>query len=268
MIVRRITFLIGHDGLPAWALNRLKVLGGYFCSMVVMRNVSQRKMADVSSPMRVMALGTRPADLCQLLIEGADAELAAIVLTDFIAEHGLLVQGGRRHVPSSQVAHALALPFACQWHAVPFSTVPESGVTLEKRVLLSVMADCVAAREVASNTTLLEQLLAREAVSSTCMGNGIALPHVISPAVTCPHVVCMTLTQPLDWGSNRGPVTRIIGLVLPHPPQRPHLMAFSAFSQALLDPAFCDILVDNDQPDVLDAIIKHTLATPFRDSFS
>lgn len=241
MIVRRITFLIGEKGLPAWALNRLKVLAGYFRSMVVMRNVSQCKWADVTQPMRMMTLGTRPSELCQILIEGADAELAAIVLTDFIDEHCLLVQGGQRHVPFSAVAPAFALPFFCQWDSVPFSFLPETEVTLDKRVLLSVMADCVAAKQAAIsndgandsadnsadeaadadqplNTALLKQLLAREAVSSTCMGNGIALPHVMSPLVSCPHVISMPLTQPLDWGSNRGPVTRVIGLVLPHPP--------------------------------------------------
>lgn len=41
-------------------------------------------------------------------------------------------------------------------------------------------------------------------------------------------------------------------------------MAFSAFSQALLNPDFCHILADNDQPEVLEAIIKHTLAMPFQ----
>lgn len=256
MITRRITFFVDEEGLAAWRLARLKTLAGYFRSVTMYCNLTQRKQASVEHPMRMMSLSIKPGDLCQLLIEGSDAELASMVLTDFIDEHAILLSGGKKSAPFSPAEHA-SLPFAACLHRVESS--PD-----DKHSLLADFALAVSLKEEASQESLFNALYKRESVSSTCMGNGIALPHILSPEVSQVHLLICTTRSPLDWGSQRGKVKRVIGLMLPAPPQREQIVAFSHFSQQLLEADFCAYLTENQQLDVIETIILHTLSTPIQ----
>ncbi|PML77399.1 PTS sugar transporter subunit IIA [Enterovibrio norvegicus] len=255
-ISRRITFLIGEEGLPAWKLNRLKTLAGLFRSVTVFCNLSQRNAANAEQPIRILSLSSRPNDLCQLLIEGNDAELAAMVLTDFAAEHGVLVCGGKR-AKATPTSTFISLPFSYQVYQAPQSN-------LDKHALLAEFALRVAQNEHHEESTqeaLFNALYARENVSSTCMGNGIALPHVMTPLVSQIHIFTASTAQPLDWLSKRGEVTRVIGVMLPKPPVREHIVAFSTFSQQLLDKTFCRYLEENTSLDIVETIVLHSLGT-------
>ncbi|KLV09612.1 hypothetical protein ABT56_00570 [Photobacterium aquae] len=266
-IERRITFFLGEEGIPAWMLNRLKTLAHYFKAVVVMRNISRLNIANAEQPMQMMSLGSRPGDLCQLLIEGTDAELACMTLTNFIAEHCRLINSSYRQQPHRPTP-TTPLPFPFSLHHLAPCTDKNAQLQAISRLVIIAEKEQQDAPphpdDIATATRqLFEQLTARESVSSTAMGNGIALPHVLSPLVSQPHISVTALDTPLDWGSQRGPVHRIVGLVLPAPPQRPHLEAFSSFSQQLLVTKYCQALGDNTHPDVLEAIIVHALAAPF-----
>ncbi|KXF81102.1 PTS sugar transporter subunit IIA [Enterovibrio coralii] len=256
MITRRITFLVGEEGLAAWRLAKLKTLAAYFRSVTILSNLSQRKEASVEHPMRIMSLSALPGDLCQLLIEGSDAELASMVLTNFIDEHATLISGGKRTVSFSP-SDFVTLPFVFQRHRINASP-------LDKHALLAEFAKKVSAEEDIEHETLFNALYKREGVSSTCMGNGIALPHVMIADVANAHILIASTAEPLDWMSNHGDVSRIVGLVLPTPPVREQIVAFSGFSQQLLDPEFCRYLTENADMDIVETIILHTLSTPFR----
>jgi PTS system nitrogen regulatory IIA component len=65
----------------------------------------------------------------------------------------------------------------------------------------------------------------------------------------------------IEWGSNRGPVTQMIAMVLPKPPQRPVVMAFAHFSQCLLNDDFCEALTTAKTPTVTHAIILNALSS-------
>lgn len=266
MIERRITFIIGDEGSPAWKLNQLKKLAGYFRAVAVMLNVTNLRQANVEQTIHMMSLGCKPGDLCQLLVEGSDAELACMVFTDFLAEQFMLVKtSGKKNnrnaccVDSSDKANStFYLPFDMKFTSQKL--VGDEYVNEDKPALLAQLCNML---NIKKSALLLELMLKREAVSSTVMGNGIALPHVMSAEIEEPAMAMIQTMQPVEWESNRGPATRLIAMILPAPAQRPHIQAFAHFSKSLLDPDFCQLLTDNTESEALKAIILHTLSRPF-----
>ncbi len=87
---------------------------------------------------------------------------------------------------------------------------------------------------------LLEILLAREALASTGIGDGIALPHVRNPIVLRvpqPVIRLCFLAQPVDFDAIDGqPVYCLFTII--SPTVRFHLHLLSQISFALRDPAF------------------------------
>ena len=87
---------------------------------------------------------------------------------------------------------------------------------------------------------LLNVLLAREALASTGIGEGIAIPHVRNPIVLHvpnPIITLCFLEKPVDFGSIDGqPVYCLFTIV--SPTVRAHLHLLSRLGFALRDPAF------------------------------
>lgn len=87
---------------------------------------------------------------------------------------------------------------------------------------------------------LTRVLLAREALGSTGVGDGIAIPHVRNPIVlNVPHstVTLCFLDQPIDFAAIDGrPVHTLFTLI--SPTTRAHLHLISRLAFALRDPAF------------------------------
>lgn len=87
---------------------------------------------------------------------------------------------------------------------------------------------------------LFDFLVAREALGSTGVGEGIAIPHVRNPVVLHvgqPSITLCFLEQPVDFEAIDGqPVTTVFLLV--SPTVRAHLYLLSRLSAALHDPDF------------------------------
>jgi len=87
---------------------------------------------------------------------------------------------------------------------------------------------------------LYEVLLAREALGSTGVGDGIAIPHVRNPIVlhlSQPIVTLCFLEQPIDFGAIDGqPVHTLFTLI--SPTVRAHLHLLSRLAFVLRDPRF------------------------------
>ncbi len=87
---------------------------------------------------------------------------------------------------------------------------------------------------------LLQVLLAREALESTAIGDGIAIPHVRNPIVLHvpqPVVTLCFLEAPVDFGALDGqPVHALFTLV--SPTVKAHLHLLSRLAYALRDPDF------------------------------
>ena len=87
---------------------------------------------------------------------------------------------------------------------------------------------------------LLDVLVAREALQSTGIGDGIAIPHPRSPIVmhiSRPSVTLCFLERPVDFGALDGqPVRALFTLV--SPTARAHLQLLSRVAHALRDDGF------------------------------
>jgi PTS system nitrogen regulatory IIA component len=84
---------------------------------------------------------------------------------------------------------------------------------------------------------LLRLFLAREALASTAIGDGIAIPHVRNPIVlhvTRPAVTLAYLSKPVDFGALDGKPVHVLFSIV-SPTNRIHLQLLSRLSFALHD---------------------------------
>ncbi|MBN1818240.1 MAG: PTS sugar transporter subunit IIA [Sedimentisphaerales bacterium] len=100
---------------------------------------------------------------------------------------------------------------------------------------------------------LLQVLLAREAMASTAIGGGIAIPHVRNPIVlhiTEPVVSLCFLEKPIDFNALDGrPVNCLFTLV--SPTVKTHLHLLSRLSYILQDEAFRKVLATQGTREVI-----------------
>lgn len=101
--------------------------------------------------------------------------------------------------------------------------------------------------------SLLEQLLQRESLTSTGLGDGVALPHPRTPSTQLARecvVVLAMLKQNVDWQALDGkPVHTVILLLSPTPAQ--HLRILSHIAFLLRDPEFSELLASRPEPDLI-----------------
>jgi nitrogen PTS system EIIA component len=107
----------------------------------------------------------------------------------------------------------------------------------------------------ADRELLFDVMLAREALGSTGIGNGIAIPHVRAPVVmqtTGPSITLCFLAQPIDFSAiDNKPVHTIFTLITPT--IRAHLYLLSRLSVALQNPTFLRLVTER-------AAAKHLFA--------
>jgi PTS system nitrogen regulatory IIA component len=98
---------------------------------------------------------------------------------------------------------------------------------------------------------LLDVLLAREALGSTGIGDGIAIPHVRNPVVLngAPSSITICfLARPIEFGAVDGkPVDTIFSIV--SPTIKGHLQLLAKLSRALLDEEFRALIVRRGRPE-------------------
>lgn len=100
---------------------------------------------------------------------------------------------------------------------------------------------------------LFEVLLAREALGSTAIGEGIALPHVRNPVILHlqkPMITACFLEHPVDFGALDGQPVHAL-FTLTSPTVRAHLHLLSRLAYALRDPRFKEGVVRQASRDEL-----------------
>ena len=110
---------------------------------------------------------------------------------------------------------------------------------------------------------LLQVLLAREALGSTGVGGGVAIPHPRNPIVLDvdrPLVTISFLKSPIDFEAiDNVPVHTLFMVVTPA--TRIHLHLISRLAFALHDPSFKALLEQRAQPDDLLAAVRRIETT-------
>ncbi len=255
MITTRITFLLKEEGLPGWQVSALKQLCGYFRSIFVFYNLSRGTHSRLNQPLNVLSLRNRAGHLCQIAIEGLDAELACMVLTEYFSEQAILISTSHRKNAAAEqlfATHpAFSLPFACRW-----DYEAHMGFT-DKHSALHYLAKRIA---LGKPEQLLAQLNQRENISTTALPNRVALPHVMSDVVDTPVVLAMPLAQPLDWQSADSPVSFVLALVLPQPLNRNIVTAMTRLTRWLIDDLNAQLLLDAKREETLKGILLHVMA--------
>jgi PTS system nitrogen regulatory IIA component len=92
---------------------------------------------------------------------------------------------------------------------------------------------------------LVHMLLAREALQSTAVGDGIAIPHVRNPIVLHvaePGITLGFLDEPVDFGALDGRDVHTLFAVV-SPTVRTHLHLISRLAFALRDGGFRDVVL-------------------------
>ena len=85
-----------------------------------------------------------------------------------------------------------------------------------------------------NSRTLLENLIKREKLGSTAVGNGIAIPHANIASIDRPFVFVSTLVNGLDFNSTDDlPVDIIFLLLAPNNKGSEHLQALALISRLL-----------------------------------
>ncbi len=117
----------------------------------------------------------------------------------------------------------------------------------DKRSALQALVEVLPLPETIDRDLLLRLFLAREALASTAVGDGIALPHVRNPIVlhvNRPQITLCFLEKPVDFGALDGkPVDVLFSLI--SPTARLHLQLLSRLSYALHDAAFRQVLAQH-----------------------
>ena len=105
-----------------------------------------------------------------------------------------------------------------------------------KSALMNALAKLAAARLKLPAEAISAPLLAREALGSTGIGRGIAIPHARIPTLQQFFGVLVRLEKPLDFAAiDEQPVDLVFLLLTPEKAKREHLAALATISRVLRD---------------------------------
>lgn len=234
---------------------QLRRLCGMFRAKLLLINLSRRQQADPEQPLTLLSLAVQAGDLCQIVIEGSDAELAHMVLTLWVGEHGLPLSGRGLDQPPSQARLTQRLPGYHCTLAMQDEWQQESDKDPCLRHLITLLPDGLCTHPAG----LLDELRAREVISATVMRPGLAMPHVLSQTMRAPCIAVLHSQRPIDWGSALGPVQLMVLLAAPAKPVPEHLAALIRLSRALLDDQLCAALLRAGSAQARHAILTEAL---------
>mgnify|MGYP000606976189 CR=1 FL=1 len=131
--------------------------------------------------------------------------------------------------------------------------------TTSKKRLLSELGELAETNFGLDAQTVVESLIAREALGPTGVGHGVALPHTRLAGLD--HVVGLfvLLEKPVDFGSvDRQPVDIAFALFAPENAGVEHLKALALVSRTLRNNGICAKLRANPHADTLYTILTET----------
>ncbi|WP_025675196.1 PTS sugar transporter subunit IIA [Salinivibrio socompensis] len=246
-----VCFSAPSQGLISWQVSELARLCSLFGGKSTFVNVNKDRTAATADTLSMLATGTQPNDICLLLVKGSDAELMCLVLAEYVSKHW--------HLYSTS-----AFTAAANNPLDPPSRFADSNLSVEGlhtqatqceslfREIVERVADTDAAMQAYA------AFMAREAHSSTYLGDQVALPHIIDSSVPHPAIIVTRCHPAMTW-LNQESVSLCIAIAIPSDIERPILRAISRLSRRLSSSAFrrwllhCDDLAT--QLAILEAVL-------------
>lgn len=136
----------------------------------------------------------------------------------------------------------------------------DGGVVLRsgassKRQALHTVAEVAAQSLGMPENRILEALLEREALGSTGLGSGVAVPHARLEGIERVTAVFVRLDTPVAYGAlDDRPVDLLLALFAPPRDGADHLRALAAVSRALRSPVMREQLRQARTPDAIRAL--------------
>ena len=107
---------------------------------------------------------------------------------------------------------------------------------------------------------LLNNLIKREKIGTTTIGNGIAIPHVLNGQIMKPSCIVAILSDGLDFDAlDNNPVDLIVFLILPEVSKSENLQILAKVSRLLRNTDITDKLRGCRSEESAFAIISHHL---------
>lgn len=106
----------------------------------------------------------------------------------------------------------------------------------------------------------VEDVKAREAMSTTGIGDGVAIPHAKSSWVKVPTVIVGKSSQGIEWEAlDDEPVNLVFLIVVPKDGGDEHLKILQVLAVSLMDDEFKEeILATNDKQVICDMLLAKT----------
>jgi PTS system nitrogen regulatory IIA component len=137
-------------------------------------------------------------------------------------------------------------------------TLPRLG---SKKKLFCELARIVSDLHGIEEPAAFAALQEREALGSTCVGDGVALPHARLSGLDRVHGVFVRLDAPLDFDAvDRRPVDLVFALFAPEDAGVAHLKSLALVSRTLRDGVLRGKLRANDDAGVLHAVLTEASA--------
>ncbi|AGH80138.1 PTS system, IIA component [Psychromonas sp. CNPT3] len=250
---KHILFLIQKPALEMSEISALKRGANYFKSLIQIHNVRRGTYANCKNALQVMSLIWRAGDLCQIKIEGLDAELSCMVFTDLINDHFKMLYTNHRYIAhdfTRPYQQQLSQPFSFHFHQQSIDPATQYN---KNKILLSLTRII----SKSSYKPLLSALLAREKISATGIGKRIAMPHILSDLVDEPWVVVLHSEEDIDWHSPLGDINLVLALIIPRNASKDIFRSVISLSRALLDPNFTDLLLQTRDPQELETLLLY-----------
>lgn len=119
----------------------------------------------------------------------------------------------------------------------PMCCVAQIDASSKKRVLENLAKLFSETVEDLDEIAVYQQLLNRERLGSTGIGNGIAIPHCRIPDANQTYGACITLKQPVDFhSSDKQAVDLIFAMLVPESAENEHLDTLAALVEVLQQP--------------------------------
>ena len=124
---------------------------------------------------------------------------------------------------------------------------------LSKKRLFETLARIIREEQLSlSYDEVFSQLIARERLGSTGLGEGIAIPHCRIGNCSQPMGTLLTLSEPIDFDApDNQPVDLVFALLVPEEAHQQHLETLASLARLFSQPDFCEALRNTKSADDL-----------------